>query len=271
FLSARFCRMTVRCWGARVLLSDMAADSFRNTSEAMSDTFLAALALKWRELRDAPPPAAGTLGFFPAREATEMRRLCRDAAATGAPPEAIARLWRSMCGDVAAARGLKAVYVAGGDLTLTLEAGRSYFGFGPDLIPLVGIRDALERVSTGTGALACLPWPEHAGAGQWWPMIGCGWPSLPGRKEEGPRVAIVGRIPLESSGDDDTLATAHDDHWTADKLLGEVGLKAEVVARARSLALIRISEFVAPDDRRIGLARAAGLDGLRVIGVRPRP
>ena len=47
----------------------------------MSDTFLAALALKWRELRDAPQLAAGTLGFFPAREAVEMRRLCRDAAA----------------------------------------------------------------------------------------------------------------------------------------------------------------------------------------------
>jgi hypothetical protein len=259
----------------------MAADSFRNSSEAMSDTFLAALALKWRELRDAPQLAAGTLGFFPAREAVEMRRLCRDAAAIGAPPEAIARLWRSMCGDVAAARGLKAVYVAGGDVTLTLEAGRSYFGFGPDLIPLVGIRDALERVATETGALACLPWPEHAGSGQWWPMlnesrfgdlmIGCGWPSLPGRLEEGPRVAIVGRIPMESSGDDDTLATAHDDHWTADKLLAGVGIKAEVVARARSLALIRMSEFVAPDDRRIALAKAAGLDGLRVIGVRPRP
>lgn len=247
----------------------------------MSDTFLAALALKWRELRDAPPPAPGALGFNPAREAMEMRRLCRDAAALGTPPDAIARLWRSLCGDVAAARGLKAVYVAGGDVALTLEAGRSYFGFGPDLVPLVGVRDALERVSTEQGSLACLPWPEHAGAGQWWPMlnesrfqdlvIGCGWPSLPGHAEEGPRVAIVGRIPLEPSGDDDTLATAHDDHWTADKLLGEVGLKAEIVARARSLALIRIAEFVAPDDRRIAMAKAAGLDGLRVIGVRPRP
>jgi hypothetical protein len=50
-----------------------------------------------------------------------------------------------------------------------------------------------------------------------------------------------------------------------------VGLKADVVARARSLALIRISEFVAVDDRRIDLARRAGLDGLRVVGVRPRP
>jgi len=76
---------------------------------------------------------------------------------------------------------------------------------------------------------------------------------------------------MESSGDDDTLATAHDDQYSAEKLLQDVGLKAEVVGRARSLALIRISEFVAVDDRRIDLARRAGLDGLRVVGVRPRP
>ena len=70
-----------------------------------------------------------------------------------------------------------------------------------------------------------------------------------------PQVAIVGRLPIESSGDDEMLATAHDDHWTAEKLLAEVGLKAEVVTRARSLALIRIAEYVAPDDRRIERAR----------------
>jgi hypothetical protein len=210
-----------------------------------------------------------------------MRRLCREAAAAGAPADAVARIWRSICGDVAVARGLKAVYVAGGDMTLTLEAGRSYFGFGPDLIPLVGVRDALERTLAEPGAVACIPWPEHAGSGQWWPMLNeskfhdlmiiAGWPSLPGKSDEMPRVAIIGKTAIEPSGDDDTLVTAHDDHWTADKRLGEVGLRAEVVARARSLALMRISEYVAPDDRRIDLLRNAGLDGLRVIGVRPRP
>ena len=230
----------------------MAADSFHPPSEASSDAFLAALALKWREMRDAPAPA-----------------------------DAVARMWRSLCGDVAAARGLKAVYVAGGDVSLTLEAGRAYFGFGPDLQPVVGIRDALERIATIPGTLACVPWPEHAGGGQWWPMLNetrfhdlriiAGWPALPSAPSETPQIAIVGRLPVEPSGDDETLATAHDDHWTADKRLAEVGIRAEVVTRARSLALIRIPEFIAPDDRRIDLARLAGLDGLRVIGVRPRP
>ena len=82
---------------------------------------------------------------------------------------------------------------------------------------------------------------------------------------------MLGRVAMESSGEDDTLATAHDDHYIAERRLADVGLKAEVVARARSLCLIRIREFVSVDDRRVDLARKAGLDGLRVVGVRPRP
>jgi hypothetical protein len=180
--------------------------------------------------------------------------------------------------DVAGA-GLKAASRRR-DVTLGVEAARGYFGFGPNVIPIVGIRDALERAESTPGVLACVPWPEHAGSGQWWPMLNenkfrglaivAGRPSLPGSAGETPRMAIVGKMSMESSGEDDTLATAHDDHYTADKRLQDVGLHAEVVARARSLALIRISEFVAVDDRRIDLARKAGLDGLRVVGVRPR-
>lgn len=259
----------------------MAADSFHNPPDTKNDAFTSAISEKWRELRDAPAVSPAGIGFRPAREAAEMRRMCRAASAAGAPADAVARIWRSLCGDVAVARGLKAVYVAGGDVTLSVEAARGYFGFAPSIVPLVGIRDALERADSTPGVLACVPWPEHAGAGQWWPILNenkfrnltivAGWPSLPSSANETPRMAIVGRMSMESSGEDDTLATAHDDHYTADKQLQDVGLRAEVVARARSLALIRIPEFVAVDDRRIDLARKAGLDGLRVIGVRPRP
>jgi hypothetical protein len=262
-------------------MSTMAADSFHPPSEVMTDVFLSALAAKWREMKDAPAPGGAGMVFRPAREAAEMRRLCRGALAAGAPVDVIARMWRSLCGDVAVARGLKQVFVAGGDVSLTLEAGRSYFGFGPDLVPLVGVRDALERTIATPSTLACIPWPETPGAGQWWPMLNesryqdlmivAGWPSLPGNPSDALRVAIVGKVPVETSGDDDTLVTAHDDQWTVDKRLLEVGIKGEVVSRARSLALVRIPEFIAPDDRRIDLLRKAGLDGLRVIGVRPRP
>jgi hypothetical protein len=257
------------------------ADSFHTVLETVTDPFLSALADRWRELQQAPAASPAGIGFRPAREAAEMRRLTRAAADAGVSPDAIARVWRSLCGDMLVNRGLKTVYVAGGDISHSLEAARGYFGFGPVVTPLVEIRDALERADQMQGVLACVPWPEHAGAGQWWPMLNenrfrnlsivAGWPSFPSSPSETPRIAVLGRVAMESSGEDDTLATAHDDHYIAERRLADVGLKAEVVARARSLALIRIREFVSVDDRRVDLARKAGLDGLRVIGVRPRP
>lgn len=257
------------------------ADSFHPVAETVNDPLLAALADRWRELQQAPAVSPSGIGFRPAREAAEMRRLTRAAAASGLPADAVARLWRSLCGDMLVSRGLKTVYVAGGDISHSLEAARGYFGFAPTMTPLVEIRDALERANTVQGVLACVPWPEHAGAGQWWPILNeqrfrslsivAGWPGYPSAPSDTPRIAVLGRVSLEASGEDDTLATAHDDHYSAERRLADVGLKAEVVARARSLALIRIRDFVAVDDRRIDLARKAGLDGLRVIGVRPRP
>ena len=261
--------------------SEMAADSFQSTISATTDPFLTALAERWREMQQAPAASPAGVGFRPAREAAEMRRLCRQASAVGAPPDAIARVWRSLCGDMLVNRGLKTVYVSGGDIAQSIEAARGYFGFAPAIVPLVDIRDALDRADQTQGVVSCVPWPEHAGIGQWWPMLNenrfrnlyivAGWPNLPGAPSVAPKMAVIGRIGMESSGDDDTLATAHDDHYMAERLLADLGFKADVVARARSLALIRISEFVSVDDRRIELARKAGLDGLRIVGVRPRP
>lgn len=259
----------------------MAADSFHATADVSNDPLLSAVAERWRELLHAPAASPAGIGYRPAREAAEMRRLCRQASDIGAPADAIARIWRSLYGDMLVARGLKAVYVAGGDIAQSLEAARGYFGFAPNLVPVVEIREALERALDQQGVISCVPWPEHAGSGQWWPMLNegrfrslaivAGWPNLPGSPTATPRMAVIGRIGMESSGDDDTLATAHDDQYRAERMLAEVDLKAEVVARARSQALIRIREFVSVDDRRIDLVRRAGLDGLRIVGVRPRP
>ena len=264
----------------------MAADSFHAAApttgaEASGDPLLTALAERWRAMLQAPAASPAGIGFRPAREAAEMRRLYRQAGELGAPADAIARLWRSLCGDMLAARGLKAVYVAGGDIAQAIDGARGYFGFAPNLVPVVEVREALERAADQQGVVACVPWPEHAGSGQWWPMLNegrfrslsivAGWPSLPGSPAVTPKMAVVGRIGMESSGSDDTLATAHDDQYQAERLLAEFDLKAEVVARARSQALIRINEFVSVDDRRIDIARREGLDGLRIVGVRPRP
>lgn len=195
-------------------------------------------------------------------------------------PAAAARLWRCLCGEVMAARGLKSVLMAGGEPAQMLEAARGYFGFAVALTPAGDVREALDRVEDTPGALACVPWPEIAGFGQWWPMLNenrfrdlsilAGWPQIPGDEDSMPKIAVIGRAPAGESGDDDTLATAHDDTFVAEGILGRAGLQAAVVARARSLALFRIRGFVGNDDQRLDVARKEGLDGLRVIGVLPR-
>ncbi|MDZ4761349.1 MAG: hypothetical protein SGJ21_09785 [Alphaproteobacteria bacterium] len=255
----------------------MGAEHFRPAGDSADDSIVAAIAERWRILVEDAAAQSG-FSFRPALEAAELRRLCRT---TSAPADMIARVWRAMAGDMLVARGLKAVYIAGGEPAQSMQGARGYFGFGANMVQVTDIREALDRADDTPGVLACLPWPENAGPGQWWPMlnenrfrelsIGVGWPSLPGSPAEAPRMAVVGRIAVETSGDDDMLATAHDDTFCAERCLAEAGIAGEVAARARSLVLMRIREFVAPDDPRLDRARQAGLDGLRIVGVRPRP
>jgi hypothetical protein len=258
----------------------MGVESFRPAESTADDGIVFAMAERWRMLAQ---DGAG-FQFRPAAEAAELRRLSRLSALSnpaGMPAEAIARVWRALAGEMLVARGLKAVHVAGGDPAQSLQGARGYFGFGANIVQINDIRDALERAEAATGVLACLPWPENAGPGQWWPMLNenrfralaivAGWPTLPGDAGAGARMAIVGKLPIEASGEDDMLATAHDDRFACERALAEAGLPGEAVARARSLALIRLKEFVAPDDPRLEIARRAGLDGLRIVGVRPRP
>ena len=262
-------------------LEPMGVESFRAVGEAANDILMGAIAERWRIMLQENAAVVGGVGFSPANDAAALRRLIRSRNTGNVPPDTITRMWRALSGDMMVARGLKAVHVSGGDVGVLLQGARGYFGFGANINVLAEIREALEKADQTPGVLACVPWPEHAGAGQWWPILNenrfrnlvivAGWPSMPGSPDATPRVAIVGRMPVEPSGEDDTLATCHDDRHQAEQVLARLGLKAEVAARARSLTLIRIGEFVAPDDRRLELARKAGLDGLRIVGVRPRP
>lgn len=245
-------------------------------SPAVSDPVEAAARTIWDDL--AIDFGTGDFaGNLPGQAAQLRQALASGTSAI--PPDAAARLWRSLCGEVMAARGLKAVYLAGGETAQMIEAARGYFGFAVPLTLLGDVREALDRVEDTPGALACVPWPEIAGAGQWWPMLNegrfrelsiiAGWPQIPGEADPMPKVAIVGKAQPSSSGNDDTFATAHDDTFVADGILARAGLQAAVVARARSLALIRIRGFAPNDDPRLDMARQGGLDGLRVIGGLP--
>ncbi len=257
----------------------MGVETFRPATTGADEAILGAVAGRWRLLAQEIAAAGGTFSFHPAREAAELRRLIADQKGA-APADTLARVWRALAGDMLVARGLRAVYVAGGDMATGLQGARGYFGFGAHMVPVNDVREALERAEESPSVLACLPWPENAGAGQWWPMLNenrfrdmailAGWPSLPSNKES-PRVAIVGRHPIEPSGEDDSFATAHDDSHSAERILRDAGFAAEVSIRARSLALIRFPEFVPPHDSRLETARRLGLDGLRIVGLRPRP
>ena len=218
----------------------------------------------------------------PVRPAEQARlgRVFLAAADTGLPTDAMRRIWRSLCGEAMARQGLAAVFLAGTDAVMTRDGARSYFGFAPGVIHVAEVREALERIEETPDTFACVPWPEIAGAGQWWPMLNetrfrnlailAGWPAPESGGPSAPRVAIVGKAPLELSGDDDALVTVHDDTRSAEPTLTRFGVRPNVVARARSLTLIRLHGFAAGDEARLDAARMAGLDGLRLIGVLPR-
>lgn len=243
-------------------------------AEALDARLIEMLAERWRLLeREIAAPGLDA-SFRPDREAAAVRRFVERSAGR-LPAAAASRVWRSFAAEMLPLRGVKACLA----LATTLNAARGYVGFATPVIEAAEVREALERADAGKGELACLPWPEHAGPGQWWPMLNenrfrglailDGWPRWPGGGA--PRAAMVGRAPVRGSGADDTLLTAHDDRHDAERLLAEAGLVGEIAARARSLVLIRLKEFAGEADPRLDAARSAGLDGLRVIGVLPRP
>jgi hypothetical protein len=254
----------------------MSAEIFGPAEQAADDGLLQALGARWMQIA----ASGGAFTFRPAFEAHELRRMIR-AGAGGMPPDLLTRMWRCLHGDALVASGLKAVYAGGGNAAQSLEGARGYFGFGANVVVTPEVREVLERVGDAADTLGCLPWPENAGPGQWWPMLNEGrfrdlsimgaWPNLPSNPTATPRVAIVSRGAIESSGEDDMLATGHDDAHQAVRRLAEARIEGEVVARARSLALMRIKGFLDPDDLRLEAARRAGLEGFRIVGVLPRP
>jgi hypothetical protein len=225
----------------------------------------------------AAAPTGAPFSFHPGDDARVMRDIAR---ASGAHAAAGVRIWRALCGEYMRAGGLRQVVIAGGDAVTAVATARGYFGFSVPFVQVADIREALERALDSSDQLACLPWPEQAGAGQWWPMLNesrfrdlsilAGWPGFPAGSGA-PVAAIVGRAARSSSGSDETLLTAHDDLHKAERLMADAGLPAEVAARARSLTLIKVAAYVEEGDLRLETARRSGLEGLRIVGVRPCP
>ena len=214
-----------------------------------------------------------------AGDAANIRRFI-ETAPSDIPPDAVARFCRAFIGECVTYQGVKTVAFAQGDEQRMVNAARGYFGYGVTLEPASDWRAALEMVMENDGMVGCLPWPELPGAGQWWPAliedrfhdlkILAGWPNLPG-PDTPLEAALIARRNLEPSGSDDMLLIAHDDMHDAERLLRNAEIPGEVTARVRSQALIRVNGYIAEDDLRIAHLRAAGLDGLRVVGILSHP
>ncbi len=255
--------------------------TFPDDTDIAAKAIASAFGRRWRVVQQERTAGGKSFAYNPGQDMAELRAMAAGAAGDPALRGALVRLGLAMQGEMLAAAGLDAVYVAGGQMDKAVEGARGYFGFGVRIKPVSDIREALEASLRSPAILACLPWPEVSGAGQWWPMlneqrfrplvIAGGWPSLDAAEDTPPRMAIVGQANLSPSGRDEMVATVHDDRVVAEKYLRDAGLEAEVTMRARSLALLRIKEFVAQDDPRIATAIQAGLDGLRIIGSLPRP
>lgn len=255
--------------------------TFPDDTDIAAKAISAAFGRRWRVLQQERTSGGKAFVYRPGDDMAELRSMA--AGANGDPDlrGALVRLGRAMQGEMLVASGLDAVYVAGGQIDQSVEGARGHFGFGVSVKVVTDIREALEAALRSPAALACVPWPEMAGAGQWWPMlnenrfrplmIAGGWPSMDGDAETAPRMAIVGQAVLGPSGNDEMIATVHDDRVIAEKYLRDAGLEAEVTMRARSLALMRIKGFVPQDDPRIATAIQAGLDGLRIVGALARP
>ena len=231
---------------------------------------------KLQEATKLSPEEAGSAHL--AIEAAGIRKLV-EGTPSDLPAEAVERFCRAFVGECAVYQGFDTVTFPAGDEQRMVTAARGFFGYGVNLEPAGDWREALQIAAQRQDAVAFMPWPELPGAGQWWPAliedrlselrILAGWPSMPTEADNGLEAALVARRKCAPSGNDDTFAIAHDDLHEADDAMHAAGMQGSVVARVRSLALLRLKGFVSMDDPRLAMLRSSSLEGFRIVGVLP--
>ena len=260
----------------------MSEEYIRTEIQAADEALISAFTKRFRALRALQEIRGKEDSEISADLALDAASVRRIVAATpdDVPRDSIARVLRTVIGECVVFQGVKTVCFTAADHERMVSAARGMFGYSVNLVPAADWREALEMASEKTGVIACLPWPETPGSGQWWPAliedrfdalrILAGWPNLPGERRTILDTAVVAKQALTPSGSDDTFAIGHDDLHEANRILREASLEGEPVARVRTLALIRLQGFVHEDDSRLAEARKGGLEGLRVVGALPR-
>lgn len=218
------------------------------------------------------------LPLRPAREVQLLRRLLA-AAEEKIDADLVVEIWRSLI--AANVRRQKPVDVVVGGATgqdplRLFDLARRHFGARARVQRAEDIRAAINRTAAAENMVAVVPWPGKTGAGMWWHILTesryhklhviAALPIRAGAEAEPEAAVVAAGAPLEAAGGDATLGIAFDRHFKAGKALAEAGIKGVEVARSDTRVLVKLDEFLAPDDPRGGLLVRAGLDQFRVVG-----
>ncbi|MGE0045062.1 MAG: chorismate mutase [Hyphomonadaceae bacterium] len=223
-------------------------------------------------------PAEG-LPLRPAREVQLLRRLLA-ASEEKLEPEVVVEVWRALI--AANIRRQKPVDVIvgagpGQDALRLFDLARRHFGARTRVQRGEDIRAALNKATDAANVVAVVPWPGKTGAGMWWHTLTesryhrlhviAALPIRANAAGEEPEAAVVAQgVALEPAGGDATLGIAFDRHYKVQRAMNEAGMTGQEVARSDNKVLIKLDEFLSPDDPRGGLLVRAGLDQFRVVG-----
>jgi chorismate mutase / prephenate dehydratase len=145
----------------------------------------------------------------PAREAMILRRLVRRGADADVSPTLIFRLWRSIISDSSLRQAPMSLHVAkhlNANMAHRLRL-RDYFG----PVPVEEYRDEAQALAQidGSNADLCVvetgqPWVEAFMAGRAGKaQVIAALPTL--KEDEMPKLLLIGDVPIEASGEDETL------------------------------------------------------------------
>ncbi len=213
-------------------------------------------------------------------------------------PGALARLWRELVSGTLGSIQPAGISVYGGDDPVSYwDIARCHFGASAMLALAKSPLHVLQAVDEGRAGLGVLPDPAFEEEGpSWWGHLLSGLedpprivarlpvvldPALPGAATP---AYVIGRLPLEATGEDTSLLiVATEGHVSRARLL-EALTRAEVPARIIAIDrqtswggqfnLIAVDGFVSGDDRRLGAIEdqfKAAIRRVQVIGAYANP
>ncbi|WP_114393275.1 chorismate mutase [Oleisolibacter albus] len=217
---------------------------------------------------------SGRPAIRPGREAEIARRLV--ARHEGPfPVQALVRIWREMISALTRMQSPLAIAVVARDdqRSPLWDLARDHFGSATPMLAVNTPMAALRAVSEGNATIAVVPWPDEGDAEPWWrtlfnedaktPRIIARLPFLRAVGREGPDALAVAAVPLEATGDDQTLLGIElgqdvsrgrlKDCLEAAGLVTGQFRTVHLPGGGGSAHLVEVGDYVAADDPRLAL------------------